>query len=66
MTQFSITDIFVTASEIIDIIQILDLKKAYAPDKISHKMLKIAPEIINEPLQIMFNKSLRQGKYPSS
>jgi hypothetical protein len=52
MTQFSITDIFVTASEIIDIIQILDLKKAYAPDKISHKMLKIAPEIINEPLQL--------------
>jgi hypothetical protein len=29
-------------------------------------MLKIAPEKIAEPLQIIFNKSLRQGKYPSS
>jgi hypothetical protein len=28
-------------------------------------MLKIAPEIIAEPLQIIFNKSL-QGKYPLS
>jgi hypothetical protein len=42
------------------------LKKASGPDKISHKMLKIAPEKIAEPLQIIFNKSLRQGKYPSS
>jgi hypothetical protein len=57
---------FVTASEIVDIIQILDLKKASGPDKISHKMLKIAPEKIAEPPQIIFNKSLRQGKYPSS
>jgi hypothetical protein len=29
-------------------------------------MLKIAPEKIAEPLQIIFSKSLRQGKYPSS
>ena len=60
------TDIFVTASEIVDFIQILDLKKASCPDKISHKMLKIAPENIDEPLQIIFSKSLRQGKYHSS
>ena len=65
-TNDSITDIFVTASEIVDIIQILDLKKASGPDKISHKMLKIASEKIAEPLQIIFNRSLRQGKYPSS
>jgi hypothetical protein len=29
-------------------------------------MLKITPEKIAEPLQIIFNKSLRQDKYPSS
>ena len=40
-TNDSITDIFVTASEIVDIIQIIDLKKASGPDKISHNMLKI-------------------------
>ena len=55
-----------TASEIVDIIQILDLKRTSGPDKISHNMIKIAPEKIAEPLQIIFNKSLRQGKYPSS
>jgi hypothetical protein len=29
-------------------------------------MLKISPEEIAIPLQIIFNKSLRQCKYPSS
>jgi hypothetical protein len=33
---------------IVDCIQILDLKKASGPDKISHKMLKIAPENIDD------------------
>ena len=54
-----------TASEIVDFIQILDLKKASDPDKISHKILKIAPEKIAEPLQIILSKSLRLGRYPS-
>jgi hypothetical protein len=43
-TNDSITDIVVTASEIVDFIQILDLTKASGPDKISHKMFKIASE----------------------
>jgi hypothetical protein len=38
----------------------------FQEDKISHKMLKISPEKIAIPLQIIFNKSLRQCKYPSS
>jgi hypothetical protein len=54
------------SSHFLSFIQILDLKKASGLDKISHKMLKIAPEKIAEPLQIIFNKSLRQGKYPPS
>jgi hypothetical protein len=56
---------FVTVSEIVNIIQILDLKQTSAPDKISHKVLQIAPEKIVEPLQIIFSKPLRQGKYLS-
>jgi hypothetical protein len=43
----------------------IDPYKASGPDKISHKMLKISPEKIAIPLQI-FNKSLRQCKYPFS
>jgi hypothetical protein len=38
--------------EIVDFIQIIDKKKASGPDKISHKIIKIAPEKIAEPLQI--------------
>ena len=59
-TNNVINEIFVTISEIVDILKIIDPYKASGPDKISHKMLKISP------LQIIFNKSLRQCKYPSS
>jgi hypothetical protein len=61
-----INEIFVTISEIVDILRIIDPCKASGPDKISNKMLKISPEKIAIPLQIIFNKSLRQCKYPSS
>ena len=52
--------------EIVDILKIIDPNKASGPDKISHKMLNISPEKIAIPLQIIFSKSLRQCKYPSS
>jgi hypothetical protein len=37
-TNNIIHEIHITESEIIDVIQILDSKKATGPDKISHKM----------------------------
>jgi hypothetical protein len=58
-----INEIFVTITEIVDILKIIDPYKASGPDKISHKMLKISPEKITIPLQIdirlkyLFNKS---------
>jgi hypothetical protein len=42
------------------------LNKASGPDVISHKMLKICPNKIALPLQIIFNKSLQQSKYPTN
>jgi hypothetical protein len=51
---------FVTISEIVDIQKIIYPYKASGPDKISHKMLKISTEKIAIPLQIIFNKLLRQ------
>jgi hypothetical protein len=60
----------VTASEIVDFIQILDLKKASGPDKISHKMLKIAPEKIAEQnkkqLNSFFSSELSIELYSSN
>jgi hypothetical protein len=65
-TNNVINEIFLTISEIVDILKIIDPYKASGPDKISHKMLKISPEKIAIPLQIIFNKFLRQCKYSSS
>jgi hypothetical protein len=39
-TNNVINEVFVTISEIVDILKIIDPNKASGPDKISHKMLK--------------------------
>jgi tetrahydromethanopterin S-methyltransferase subunit C len=41
-TNNVINEIVVTISEIVDILKIIDPYKASGPDKMSHKMLKIA------------------------
>ena len=64
-TNNVINEVFVTISEIVDILKIINPNKASGPDKTSHKKLKIYHEKIVIPLQIIFNKSLRQCKYPS-
>jgi hypothetical protein len=45
-TNNVINEIFVTISEIVDILKIIYPYKASGPDKISHKMLKICLYII--------------------
>ena len=42
-TDKGICNIYVEVSEIIDIINVLNPKKASGPDTFSHKMLKISP-----------------------
>jgi hypothetical protein len=64
-TNNVINEVLATTNEIVDILKIINPNKASGPDKISHKKLKISPEKIVIPLQIIFNKSLRQCKYPS-
>ena len=65
-TYNNITDLNVSVEEISDIIQILLPNKASGPDVISHKMLILCPNKIALPLQIIFNKSLQQSKYPTN
>ena len=65
-TYNNITDLNVSVEEISDIIQILHPNKASGPDVISHKMLKLCPNKIAFPLQIIFNKFLQQSKYPTN
>jgi hypothetical protein len=65
-TNNFLLDIVITTDEIVDIIKIINPNKASGPDIISHKMLKLCPEKIAVLLQIIFNKSLLQCKYPTS
>ena len=62
----NIADLNVSIKEISDIIHILHANKASEPDVISHKMLKLCPSKIALPLQVIFNKSLQQSKYPTN
>jgi hypothetical protein len=64
-TDNFLRDIVITTEEIVDIIKIINSNKASGPDIISHEMLKICPEKIAAPLQIILNKSLLQCKYPT-
>ena len=65
-TNNKIYDINVSVQEISDIIQIFHPIKASGPDVISHKMFELCPNNITLPLQIIFNKSLQQSKYPTN
>ena len=65
-TNNNIIDLNVSVEESSDIIQILHPNKASGPDVISHEMLKLCPNKIALPLQIIFNKSLQQSKYPTN
>jgi hypothetical protein len=62
-THNNVTDLNVSVEEMSDIIQIIHPNKASGPDVISHNMLKLCPNKIALPLQMIFNKSLQQSKY---
>ena len=62
----NITHLSVSVEDISDIIQILHPNKASGPDVISHKLLKLCPNEIALPLQIIFDKPLQQSKYPTN
>jgi len=54
--------IFLTIDEIRDVLKSLKLNKASGADKISNKMLQYTSESVCNPLQILFNRSLRECK----
>jgi hypothetical protein len=54
-THNNVTDLNVSVEEMSDIIQIIHPNKASGPDVISHNMLKLCPNKIALPLQMIFN-----------
>ena len=61
--QSSISNITCTASEISNLIEILNPNKATGPDNISNRMLKAVAHEISVPLSILFNRSLGEGSF---
>ena len=62
----SLSDITVNEDEVFDVLKTLKVNKACGPDGISNKLLKMAAIFLKEPLTKLFNKSLREGRYPTS
>ena len=64
-TQCKFAHTNITPQEVLRCINKLDTSKACGPDSIPTKVLKLAAAYIAEPLSEIFNKSIREGKYPT-
>ena len=64
LTDSLLDRIDISEEEIKDVVVNLDPNKASGPDLISNKMLKQVAGAIAKPLQIIFNRSLRESVFP--
>jgi Reverse transcriptase (RNA-dependent DNA polymerase)/Endonuclease-reverse transcriptase len=62
---FSLNDITLTKGGIVNLIKQLNQYKAFGPDEISPKLLKLAPEEFSDILLILFNKCFELNQIPS-
>ncbi|MCG8048754.1 MAG: endonuclease/exonuclease/phosphatase family protein [Candidatus Thiodiazotropha taylori] len=62
-TRNSLSDITCSALEISTLIDLLNPNKATGPDLISNRMLKAVSNEISVPLEILFNRSFREGVF---
>ena len=59
-------DFTITEDEVFNQLKSLNVNKDCGPDGIPNKIFKMIAIFIKEPLTKLFNKSLADGKYPSS
>ena len=62
----SLSTIRCTASEIETLIKLLNPNKATGPDAISNRMLKVVAKEVSFPLEILFNRSFPESKFPQT
>ena len=60
-----LNNINITESDVVDLLNILDMSKAIGPDGISPRIFKEGASILKYPLCKIFNISLRSGVFPS-
>lgn len=58
-------DIFLTTSEVKNVLQGLDSSKATGPDEIPNRLLIISADILSNPLTVFFNRCLTDCKFPT-
>ena len=63
-TGSRLEQIYLSESDVSDILQSLKINKATGPDDISSTLLKNTAEVIYKPLSRLFNKSLSSNKFP--
>jgi len=63
--KFSLTNITLTKAGIVNLVKNLNPHKSPGPDKISSKLLKLAPEELSDYLLILFNKGLKLQQIPA-
>ena len=59
-------ELTITEEEVFNQLKALNVNKASGPDGIPNKIIKMVAIFLKEPLTKLFNKSLADGKYPSS
>ena len=62
----SIENLDITSNMVKQILKNLDLTKAVGPDLVHNKLLHIGAETLSEPLSLLFNRSLSEGRFPAS
>ena len=63
-THSRLTDFNITTTEINDVLDGLNVKKAHGPDKLSANMIKLCGHHLSLPLQIIFENILDTGIFP--
>ena len=63
-TNTNIDSFKVTESDILSIVKSLDSIKAHVCDNLSIRMIKMCSESITLPLKIIFQESIKKGKFP--
>jgi hypothetical protein len=64
LTENCITDVNFTEGDIVSVIKKLDVKKAHGHDGISIAMLKLCPNEVAKPLNLIFKKCISTGEFP--
>ncbi|MCG8077783.1 MAG: reverse transcriptase family protein, partial [Candidatus Thiodiazotropha taylori] len=60
----TLSSIFISVQDVLDVLKHLNVTKASGPDLISPRLLREGADILAHPFSIVYNRSLAQGYFP--